>query len=262
MKTSEIKIINAPSKIHSSGKSSYEISLRLLFPDKVSYNNFMFNLSGTFKYYDERGSIFMCVVADRPSAKMICKVYDVTLKLMGTRKEDDDSLTKMQFTDLDSGVGTKVTFTQAPVNGGNVTVHTPIGDYVVNFPDAFIVNFTLEGCAYHFRYELLAKGFGDYYSVTWYEGSDYVNIYPKSQENSTITVDFSSSDVAGTLTPIVSEHWAKQYVEDLARCGMISTIDADSNYIYTFRPEDLATRAEMAVFFNNLRKYVERKVVG
>ena len=266
MKMAEIKISNAPSKIHSDGKASYKISLRLLFPDKLSYNDFIFFCGNQFKYYDEKGAIFLCVLADTPEVKRVeaGRRYDVRIQLVGVRKETADQEYKSYYTDLNESTVYKLKFTSG-YHVKNETAQIYFGGtggvYSFKLETGTLNTGNPATLAYYLTDRLTQSDFSEYYEFV--QELDTVVIKPKSPSyEGEIKFYPFGSGMSVTITESQGDHWAKESIENLGKLGIFTQVDRNGNLIYVFRPNAYATRAELAVVSNKLRKYVERMIRG
>ncbi len=263
MKTAELKVSNAPSKIHSDGKTSYKIVLRLIFPDRITLNDFIFFCGNGFKFYDERGGIFNCVMIDSPDIKRIegGKRYDVKINLIGTRKETEETGEQVVFQDLNQ-YGYRIEFSDSIVLPYfNVTFNfTAIGNEVSFYYNANTVPLK-QVYALKAYNEFVSAGL-DYYYTMWFDDDSIILAPKKDKYAGTITFDAGSSNLIVDISDEGTEHWAKDYIENCARLGFVTQYDKNGNYIYNFRPDELSSRAEMAALINRLRKYVERVIRG
>jgi hypothetical protein len=135
-KMSELKISNSASILHGTGKSSYKIGLRILFPNKLTYSEFILNSSNTFKYYDEKGSVFLGSINESLEVKRTegGQVYDVKVNLIAVRKSTDDRLTRIQFSDLEGVVNTiEMKSITNSARAGLITLIDAYGNYIYNF---------------------------------------------------------------------------------------------------------------------------------
>ncbi len=160
-KVAEIIVLNSASKIHGSGKASYKINLRLIFPEKKFYNEFLFFASNQVKFYDENGAIFVGSFNEPPETTRIeaGKRYDVKLNIVAVKKESYEEYEECKFIDIDG-------------------------------------------------------------------------------------------------------YWAEKDIKEMAHAGLITQMDRNGNYVYTFNPEVLSSRAVCTAFLNRTRKYIERMIRG
>lgn len=102
--TKEIKLINAPSHIQQMGIASYKTTLTLMFPDKVSYANYMAYIGHGHKFYDERGQIYVGAVESVKTTSIEGhKRYKVEVTLVLVKKAENERGRKdaHQFVDVD-----------------------------------------------------------------------------------------------------------------------------------------------------------------
>jgi hypothetical protein len=264
MKIAELKVSNAPSKLHSDGKAVYKIQLRLIFPDKLTYNNFMFFCQNQFKFYDERGGIYMCVMASIDTKRVEAgKRYDVSVSLQGTRKEVEEIKETVSFTDT-TQTGHKIYVR----DGEALYLHdflfefTDISKTVTAFFDYSVDN-TQRGHALFIYMKLIEEGIGDYYKITYNKDEYSISLSPRvSSYSGTIIFDAGMSNLIVDIESVNISHWAKEFIDNAARLGLVTQYDKNGNYVYTFRPNEFTTRVEMAAVLNRLRKYVERVIRG
>ena len=262
-RAAEIKIANAPSRIHATGKSSYKIGLRIIFPDKLTYTDFMCYAGNSLKYYDERGGIYNCAVDGQPDVQMIeaGKRYDVNLNLVGIRKETDETLEDPQYIDISAGYVTHtITVTQKMYRTGYIHVSVP---GIEKEFDAYVsdVYDDLETAALYFYYSLLANGLTKYFSVS--RIGNVIKLTAKDENYSgTFTIDPGETGMKFTVATGGGKHWAYNDIMECARAGIIAERDNNGNFIYVFRPIALATRAEVMTMLNNTRKWIERVLRG
>ncbi len=139
LRTNEIKLLNAPSVIHGSGRLAYRIGLRVLFPDQETYHAFLFYAANPLKFYDENGGIYTGALAESPEITRVeaGQRYDVKLALIAVKKEDYEQEGKCEFTDID---GTdKEQDIREMAYAGLITQMDRNGNYVYNFrPEALV----------------------------------------------------------------------------------------------------------------------------
>lgn len=99
-KVSELALLNAPSNFHAMGKASYKITLNLYFTDKRAYNKFWLYSYGQFKYYDEKGSIFVGVIESVAGIQRgeAGRKYIVTINLVAVKKSQSE-INRDEFVD-------------------------------------------------------------------------------------------------------------------------------------------------------------------
>ena len=102
VKSSELSVLNGPSKVHNSGVASYKTDLRLLFPNQKAYADFLMYCNAEFTYYDELGFIYNCSIMDSPEVKRVegGRRFDVKISLVGTRKEEVEEEETAPFSDI------------------------------------------------------------------------------------------------------------------------------------------------------------------
>lgn len=264
MKTAELKIANAPSKLHSDGKAVYKIQLRLIFPDKLTYNSFMFFCQNQFKFYDERGGIYMCVMTDMETKRVEAgKRYDIKITLQGTRKEVEDVKETVSFTDTtQAGYKLYIRDSEALYLHDFSFEFTALNRTVTMYLDRSVDN-TQKGQSIFIYTKLIEEGMGSYYKITYNKDEYSINLSPRSSSyNGDIIFNAGVSNLLVDVENIDINHWAKEFIDNAARLGLITQYDKNGNYIYTFRPNEFTTRAEMAAVLNRLRQYVERVIRG
>lgn len=263
MKTAELKISNAPSKLHSDGKSVYKISLRLLFPKKENFIDFMFFCGNEYKYYDERGGIYQCVLTDAPDISNVeaGQRYDVKITLLGVRKETEDKFEELIFQDLhQSGY-------EIEVKDSIVLYYHPIS---IKFPAInkevtfYFDQYTLplkQRYALLIYYFLLKNGLDEYFAI--YLDDYKIRLAPKRGSYAgDIIFNPGSSNLIVDIKNVETAHWAKEHISNCAKLGFFTQYDKNGNYVFTFRPNEYASRAEMATVVNRARKYIERVIRG
>ena len=262
MKFVELRIANAPAHIHSTGKSSYKIGLRILFPDKILFNDFMFFSGNTFKYYDEKGSVYLGAIEGDISIKRSegGTVYDVSFTLRAVKKDIDDLLEEIKYTDLNNGtkIRTKIN-NLAGYEGALTFSYVKDGDTIL-FLTVPIVMY--EDKIAKIKSYMSSSDFVKYFEI-YYEVRT-VEFRAKKEEYA----DGGTIEVSGfpepnvTTTVIDGNHYAKEYIENAAHAGLVATLDRFGKPVYTFRPDINTTRAECAVFINRLKRYLERMIRG
>jgi hypothetical protein len=267
---SELKIANAPSRIHGTGKSSYLIGLRLIFPDKVSYSEFLFFSANNFKFYDERGGIYSGLIQDSitPSRIEAGHRYDVKINLIAVKKDIDDRLENMKFVDLDVGYAMyEINITNASTLGGEILFKYYHNDYgVIDIPVTIgayenqdttmnnVVRALRVNLRFYFDWEV-ELGSGTSFLVRLKSKRD-------DSINSTnyLTASTSTPNITANITLKSGKHWAIDFIRNAAHAGLVAVLDFNGNYVYTFEPNRSCKRSEGIVFINRFRKYIERLI--
>jgi len=267
---SELKVANGPSRIHSTGKSSYRISLRLIFPDKVAYSEFLFYSSYNFKFYDERGGVYIGAIQDTIESLRVegGLRYDVRFVLTGVKKDVDDRLEKVQFTDLEVGYDMYVLqFTNSSQFGGTVTFKYYHKDYgIIEIPvsiGAFenqdttmnkVVRALRINLRFYFDFEVNLGSGTSFQVLIKAKRDDSIN------STNFLQVNTSTNNLIANLSTISGKHWAIDFINNSAHAGLVAVLDFNGNYVYTFQPNRSCKRSEGIVFINRFRKYIERIV--
>ena len=101
-KTAKLDVLEGPSHLHHSGISAYKSTFGLLFPDRISYVEYMAYVGSTHKFYDERGQIYTGVVEDlRPRAVEANQRYVVDVTLILIKKDQYDRKDYYKFQDIE-----------------------------------------------------------------------------------------------------------------------------------------------------------------
>lgn len=260
VKIAEVKVSSGPSRLHTGGKSTYKISLRLIFPDKISYNDFIFLYGNDVKYYDEKGNIYTGTFSEAPTVKMVeaGNRYDVKVNIIVIKKEYDDREAKVEFTDLSQGlIYTLTCYRNNSAGLIKLTFQDINMEAEVLIPSGVSDNEVAQIIA---RYLILFE-YENYYTVKVTDNK--VFLMPVSESyNGDIIFDKQNTDVVIDITKSGGVHWAKEIIENCTRLGLVTQYDANGNLVYTFSPNSFATRSHMAAFMNRLRKYVERILRG
>lgn len=258
VKFAEIKVADAPSRIHMGGKSSYKMSLRLMFPDKLSYNDFIFLCGNEMKYYDEKGNIYKCTLSDAPTTKRVeaGRRYDVTLNIVGVKKDTEEDKQEINFTDVNTSTVYKLSFDS----------HNTFGKVYVTINDISFSVYIYPGSTSLMISQLVATGVilsGALKYVTLRIADNSLVLVPKQGYSlSQLSLDPLNTNVEMIVLEDVGGHWAKEYIDNCTKLGLVAQYDASGNQVYTFSPESFATRGQMAAFVNRLRKYVGRVLRG
>jgi len=260
-KAVEIKVSNGPSILHGGGRESYKISLRLIFPNKLLYNDFIFLLGNEMKFYDEKGAIFQCVLVNSPDVSRVeaGKRYDVTIQLVGVRKAVDEEDLSVKYVDLVDGTVQEITINSPTTQRGYVEFRFTGLNTTTSIK---IASGRTEEQVRNIIYnDFMMYGLDLYYTITPIEDNkiqlaakhDEYNFVVELIENST------GSDIV--LAIVEGAHWAKDHIENCARLGFVAQYDNNGNYVYTYNPNVFTTRAQFALVLNRLRKYFERVIV-
>lgn len=262
VKSAELKISNAPSRLHAGGKESYKIGLRLIFPDKLSYNDFLFLCGNEFKFYDEKGAIFQCVMVGSPESRRIeaGSRYDVRIQLVGVKKETEEEEEVIKYTDLTSDTVKELYVSSSANSTGYIDINfSAIGKsisariyywYDVNRIVTAIYN------------ELIDEDIDYYYTISIVEGNKIRLAAKRAEYAGSISVTGNSTGSSVTSSSVEGAHWASEFIRNCARLGLVTQYDRNGNYVYTFSPNEYATRAQLASVLNRLRRYVERVLRG
>ena len=276
-KVSEIKLANSQSIIHGTGKSSYKIQLRLLFPDNITYSNFVFYIGNGMRYYDERGGIYQCALQEQPEIKRAeaGRRYDVKVPLIGVKKEVSEFIEHVEFTDLEVDNVHVIEFTNYGIGNQTLTfnfigmdAYTGININRQSYYDEHGVPFSglvmgaIEGFLIPMSVvqQLKDAGYGDYFGIDY--NYNKVILVPKHSNDAGIVVDVDNTQVRVVVTTDDGKHWAYADIVEGAQAGLVSTQDGRGNPVYTFRPEAKASRAEAVTIMNNARKWIERMIRG
>jgi len=262
----EVKIANSPSRIHSTGKSSYGCKLSLLVPDYVWMADLNFYAGNKIKFIDERGSVFIGVL---PSSMEIQrfdggKVFKVSFDTVLTKKDQDDRLSSIKFTDISIGyeqLSIVIDSYSLPsaegvwsfsYNGGTVTGNAVIYQY--HTPYLMLVRM---------KSAMMDAGLGAYFDFSS-PSENNPELVLKSKEDG-ISNDFTFShslDSGGFITETQTEstgaHWAKPFIESTARHGITAVYDRYGRPVYLFEPNRAAKRSEVMVFVSRLIRYLDR----
>jgi len=267
LKPVEIVISNGPSKLHSDGKASFKISLRLIFPDKIQYSEFIYLSGNQFKYYDEKGAIYSCILADSVSVERVegGRRYDVTLELIGVKKSTEIAENEVPFTDL-SNSSAGITFQVISSSGHHaremeLRFYTSLGDlfYVLNRKVPILSTPIIQ--AYHLYYDMKESNIPSYFDIQHVHGTTLIVLVPKFDIYlGEVEYDDNGSGLDLLISSGSGDHWAKASVEDLVRVNILNRLDSNSNLVYTFRPNEYTTRAELGSIINRLRKYLDKVI--
>lgn len=265
MKTAELKISNAPSKIHADGKASYRIVLRLLFPDKYTYNDFIFFCGNEFKFYDEKGAIFLGSLIDTPEIKRVegGRRYDIRITLTATRKEYEELKENIHYTDLTTDQVHRISISSS-IWSGNIPVHFkfPVANLEFDVYRDMDKPATPMYYVSTIRSVFIQRDVDKYYTIKL-GASNSILLTPKRDDyKGDIIINPGLSNLSIGKSTDGGDHWAKDYIESSTRLGFFAQYDSDGNHIYTFNPNEYTTRAQMAVVLNRFKRYIERVIRG
>lgn len=260
IKLAEQKIIDGPSKIHTGGKSSYKITLRLIFPNKLVLNDFMFFLGNEFKFYDERGGIYTGAVMDSPDIKMVeaGQRYDVKVNLLCVKKEAKEEELKIHFTDIGKIEG-KILKCFTNNSSGTIELNFLALNKIqtIDIPYGSTDEVMAQTVAANLKY----YGFEEYFTIR--VSGNNVHLAPVNEYVVGSIIFFSMKTnmlIYGHVAQV--DHWAKEHIMNCASIGITTQYDSNGNMVYVFSPNAYITRAQASTFLNRLRKYVERMIRG
>lgn len=275
-KNAVIKTISGVSKIHNSGVDSYHTSLRIIFPDKITLNDFLFLSPGNkVKYYDERGNIFLGVVEGKPECKRINTKYDTKFNLILTKKDILDIPLANQFTDLytpqltiiepyQKNSAIHVTYSSnilLTFTGINQTLTLNTAGKTLNNNELILLlkrdAITQLRAYYEIRERIKSIEDPNTHKIVYYSQLEFVPILDSSFGNITC-----NNPTAFYITNTGGNHYAFDYIDRMSRSGLVTQVDANNNLIYTFRPSAYLTRAEFLAFMNRTRKYIDKSIRG
>jgi hypothetical protein len=293
-KNVEIKLASGQSIIHGTGKASFKIELRLIFPDGISYSDFMFYMGNTFKYYDERGGIYMGAILEQPTVARVeaGQRYDVKVQLVAVRKSEGEVTDSLaEYTDLEAGAVHTIKFTNygyylrqdqkirltfgglseyvdltIPNAHGGYKATTSTGTSAVGniaaLASSTVAVGNIEGFVIPSKLaeQLKDAGYEDYFGIDY--GYNILKLTPKLSSYNGVTFNSLSTTVSATVTTNGGKHFAYNDIQEIANVGIVSTQDGRGNPVYTYRPNARATRAEAITMLNNTRKWIERMLRG
>ncbi len=260
-KSVEIKVSSGASILHGGGRESYKIGLRLIFPNRVLYNDFMFFLGNEYKFYDEKGSIYQCVISGSPDINRVesGNRYDVSIQLIGIKKSSDDTQELIRYTDLVQDQVYEIEVATPSTSLGYVDL------YFLYLDKTFKVLVSRDTSIKEVRnsiYNVLVRqGAGKEYTITAVEDNK-IHIVPKRSAYSgavSVSKNTTGSDIQ--MNVVQGKHWASHQIENCARLGFVAQYDTNGNYVYTYNPNQFTTRAQFALVLNRLRQYFERVVL-
>ncbi len=100
-KAREIQVIDAPSQLVSKRYASYKCKTGILFNQKNQFSEFVSHASGTIKFYDEKGSIYLGVIENIvPAVYEAGSRYTADVDLLLIKKDSYFNQRGHQFQDL------------------------------------------------------------------------------------------------------------------------------------------------------------------
>lgn len=268
---SELKVSHAPSRIHSTGKASYKVDLRIIFPNRVTYSEFLFYSSHNFKFYDERGAIFLGAINDSMEVSRIegGARYEISLSLICVKKDIDDRLEEVRFTDLSTGYG----FYEIEISKESFTADGGV-KFEYNHEDFGLTEIEVISPPQQFEYQFRSNVvqelenrlsiYFDIESMRLYSNTFKVFLRAKRDDSITENNMLTVTPIGDTTVDVQSatgSHFALDFVNNAAHAGLVAVLDANGNYVYTFQPNRACSRAEGIAFINRFRKFIERSLV-
>lgn len=102
LKTSINDHIQAPANLVNQGTSHYTATITLLFYSKQDYSEWLQYIGSQHKYYDEKGTIYIGIVAGEPSVQTVEQEskYIVSVGMYLVRKQEFENRLPYQFVDI------------------------------------------------------------------------------------------------------------------------------------------------------------------